>query len=93
MKVIIKHPVVSEKSISQGAVNKYTFEVNKDATKSQVKGAIKSLFKVEVTDVNITNIKGKPKTYKRIKGTRADQKKAVVTLKPGQRINLFEEAK
>lgn len=93
MKVIIKQPVVSEKSISQGAVNKYTFLVNGDATKSQVEGAVKQLFKVEVTAVNITNIKGKVKNYRRVKGVRADQKKAVITLKAGQRINLFEEAK
>lgn len=93
MKVIIKQPVVSEKSISQGVVNKYTFAVNSDATKPQVVSAIKHLFKVDVTDVNIVNTPGKVKRYKRIEGKRSDQKKAIVTLKAGQKINLFEEAK
>lgn len=93
MKVIIKRPVVSEKSISQGVVSKYTFEVNADATKPQVIGAIKALFKVDVTDVNIINTPGKVKRYKRVEGKRSDRKKAVVTLKSGQKINLFEEAK
>jgi len=93
MKVIIKQPVISEKSILQGAVSKYTFLVNSNATKQQVVGAIKNLFKVDVTDVNIVNQKGKVKTYRRIQGTRASQKKAIVTLKAGQKINLFEEAK
>lgn len=93
MKVIIKQPVVSEKSISQGVVNKYTFAVNADATKPQVVSAIKHLFKVDVTDVNIVNTPGKVKRYKRIEGKRSDQKKAIVTLKAGQKINLFEEAK
>ena len=93
MKVIIKKPVVSEKSISQGAVSKYTFVVNVDATKPQVAAAINQLFKVKVTDVNIVNTPGKVKVFKRIKGKRSDIKKAVVTLKAGEKITLFEEAK
>jgi large subunit ribosomal protein L23 len=93
MKVIITKPVVSEKSISQGVVSKYTFVVNADSTKPQVKGAIKQLFKVDVDDVNIINTPGKVKMFKRRKGQRSDIKKAVVTLKAGQKINLFEEAK
>lgn len=93
MKVIIKQPVISEKSILQGATSKYTFLVNGNANKQEVVGAIKNLFKVDVTDVNITNVKGKTKRYRRTEGTRAHQKKAVVTLKKGQKIDLFEEAK
>lgn len=93
MKVIVKKPVVSEKSITQGAVSKYTFLVNSDATKPQVAASIAQLFKVVVDNVNIVNIRGKVKTYRRQKGQRANQKKAIVTLKAGQKINLFEEAK
>lgn len=91
MKVILKQPVISEKSISQGAVSKYTFVVGEDATKPEIAKAVESAFKVKVTKVNRLTLPGKPKRYRRISSQRSDRHYAVVTLKSGDRIPLFEE--
>lgn len=93
MKVLIKKPIISEKSVSQGSVNKYTFLVDRSANKHDVATAITALFKVAVADVNIVNIPGKVKRFRKTISKRSDIKKAVVTLKAGQTINLFEEKK
>jgi len=90
-KIIIKKPIVSEKSISEGVQSKYTFVVDKGATKQEVGKAVQALFKVHVESVNIVNVKGKMKTFRRIRSRRAGYKKAVITLKKGERIALFEE--
>ena len=90
---VIKRPIISEKSIAQGAVNKYTFLVTGTANKEQVAKTVENLFKVKVTDVNIINLDGKMKKFRRQAGTRAARRKAVVTLKAGDRITLFEENK
>jgi len=93
MSVIIKKPVISEKSISQGVTSKYTFLVNKKATKPQIQDAISKLFNVTVVSVNLINLPGKEKRFKRIVGRRSNRKHAVVTLKSGETITLFEEKK
>ena len=93
MSVIIYQPVISEKSIQQGSVNKYTFKVDIRANSAMVKDAIEKLFKVKVTSVNTLRVQGKPKNMRRTKVKRANWKKAVVTLLPGQTIKLFEERK
>lgn len=90
---VIKRPIISEKSIAQGVVNKYTFLVNQAATKEQVAKSIEKLFKVTVTNVNIINLAGKQKRFRRQLGERSARRKAVVTLKAGDRITLFEENK
>lgn len=90
---IIKRPIISEKSIAQGTVNKYTFLVNATAGKSEVAKAVEELFKVKVTDVNMINLTGKLKKFRRQTGARAARRKAIVTLKSGDRIALFEENK
>jgi large subunit ribosomal protein L23 len=87
--VIIK-PVVTEKSMDLLADNKYTFIVDKHANKTEIKGAIEHIFKVEVEKVYTMNIKGKPKRMGKFEGKRPDRKKAVVALKAGQKIRLFE---
>lgn len=92
MKVIIKKPVISEKSISQGAANKYIFAVAKQSTKREIAKAVAKLFKVTVTKVNTLKLPGKPKQFKRMKSYRADRYHAVVTLKQGDKITLFEES-
>ena len=90
---IIKRPIISEKSIAQGVVNKYTFLVERTADKDQIAKAIEKLFKVAVTDVNVINLAGKLKKFRRTVGHRNARRKAIVTLKKGDRIALFEENK
>ncbi len=91
MRLIIKKPIISEKSIQQGVVNKYTFLVDDRATKGEVAVEIAKIFKVKVKDVNMVSIPGKKKRFKKTSGKRSDIRKAVVTLMPGNRISLFEE--
>lgn len=93
MNIIIKQPVISEKSVQLGSANKYTFKVDKRANSSQIKHSIEALFKVKVKAINIVNLPGKPKKVKGRIVTRAAIKKAIVTLAPGQKIKLFEETK
>ncbi|MGI6065785.1 MAG: 50S ribosomal protein L23 [Bacillota bacterium] len=87
--VLIK-PLVSEKSISLMEQNKYPFEVNADANKIEIKYAVQELFKVTVTNVTTMNVKGKMKRMGRYIGKRPDRKKAIVTLKSGDKIEVFE---
>jgi large subunit ribosomal protein L23 len=88
---IIKCPVVSEKSTTQKEVhNQLTFEVDRNANRIEIKKAVQSLFHVQVEGVRTLQIKGKYKQRGRIIGKRRDWKKAVVTLKPGERIEIFE---
>ena len=88
---IIKRPIVSEKSTMQKEVsNQLSFEVDKKANRIEIKKAIQSLFSVQVDAVRTLQIKGKYKQRGRIIGKRRDWKKAIVTLKPGERIEFFE---
>lgn len=87
--IIIK-PVVTEKSMNMLADNKYTFIVDKKANKTEIKNAIENIFSVKVDKVATINITGKMKRVGRFEGRRPDRKKAIVTLKPGQKIRLFE---
>ncbi|NLT20593.1 MAG: 50S ribosomal protein L23 [Syntrophomonadaceae bacterium] len=87
--IIIK-PVITEKSMDLLADNKYTFIVDRRANKTEVKNAIENIFGVKVEKVNTLNLKGKPKRMGRFTGKTADRKKAIVTLKPGQKIRIFE---
>lgn len=87
--IIIK-PVVSEKSMNLLADNKYTFIVDKRANKTEIKNAIENIFAVRVESVNTMNIKGKPKRMGRFEGKKPDRKKAIISLKPGHKIRLFE---
>ncbi|MGI6605740.1 MAG: 50S ribosomal protein L23 [Peptococcia bacterium] len=88
--VLIK-PVVSERTTDLMAENKYTFQVDPNANKIEIKHAVESIFKVDVTDVRTMNVNGKLKRQGRFTGYTSDWKKAVVTLKDGQRIPIFEE--
>jgi large subunit ribosomal protein L23 len=89
--ILIK-PVVSEKSYHQITENRYTFKVHKDAHKTQVCQAVEELFDVKVTSVNIVKMPAKPKRRGMIKGTRPGWKKAIVELKAGDTIEIFEGA-
>lgn len=87
--VIIK-PVITEKSMGLLADNKYTFIVDKRTNKTEIKNAVESIFNVKVQKVYTMNVKGKPKRLGRYEGRTPDRKKAIVVLKPGQKITLFE---
>lgn len=85
----IKGLVYTEKSNKQLADhNKYCFEIDKSCTKKEVASLIKSIFKVEVTKVNIANIRPDATSFRGTKGKTKARKKAIVTLKEGQSINF-----
>lgn len=87
---IIIRPVVTEKSMDLLADNKYTFIVDGKANKTEIKNAIQNIFNVKVEKIYTMNVKGKPKRLGRFEGRTSDRKKAIVTLKPGQKIRLFD---
>ena len=89
---VLLAPVVSEKSYSQIADRKYTFKVHKDAHRTQVRQAVEQLFGVQVEAVNIVTVQPKPKRRGVTKGTRPGWKKAVVRVREGQTIEIFEGA-
>jgi len=77
---VIKRPIITEKSAAAVAQNKYTFEVDRRASKGEIERAVEKLFKVTVLEVETANVKGEE----------SDWKKAVVTVKEGDKIELFE---
>lgn len=84
-------PVVTEKSSAGFAARKeYAFRVHLDASKPQIKQALETLFKVTVTDVRTIVVRAKRRTYGRFQGRRSSWKKAIVTLKDGDAIQVFE---
>jgi large subunit ribosomal protein L23 len=89
---IIRMPLVSEKNTNLRAdQNKYVFRVDRKANKLQIKRAVEELFKVKVDNVTTMMMYGKPKRMGRFEGRRPDWKKAVVKLKKGEIIELFEK--
>ena len=86
---VLLAPVVSEKSYGLLDENKYTFLVTMDANKTQIKIAVESVFKVRVTDVNTLNRQGKKRRTRYGYGKRPDTKRAIVTVAPGERIDIF----
>lgn len=87
---ILIRPIVTEKSTALMEQGKYTFRVPLAATKIQIRQAVEQIFKVKVQAVNTMRYEGKLKRMGRAQGRRSDWKKAVVTLKPGEAIELFE---
>tara|TARA_Y100001970_G_scaffold13689_1_gene15500 strand:- start:4914 stop:5210 length:297 start_codon:yes stop_codon:yes gene_type:complete len=81
-------PIVTEKSTNQSELNKIVFKVNKSFNKKLIKKNIEKIFKVEVTKVNIVNKRSKTKTTRGRKVKVSGFKKAIVTLKKGQNIDL-----
>jgi large subunit ribosomal protein L23 len=88
---VVLRPLITEKATRLAGESKYAFEVRVHANKVQIKEAVEKGFNVSVVSVNVMNMKGKPKRVRgnRIKHER-DWKKAVVTLVPGDKIELFE---
>jgi large subunit ribosomal protein L23 len=89
---VIIRPVVSEKSYALLDEGVYTFVVHPDSNKTEIKQAIEAIFAVQVAKVNTMNRNGKRKRNRRTftYGKRPDTKRAIVTLAPGERIDLFE---
>lgn len=87
---IIIRPIISERSMQLVEENKYAFFVDKRANKVEIKKAVEELFDVGVEAVNTVNITGKKKRLGRNFGRTPDRKKAIVTLKEGDKIELFE---
>ena len=87
---ILIRPIVTEKSTALMEQGKYTFRVPLAATKIQIRQVVEQIFKVKVQAVNTMRYEGKLKRMGRTQGRRSDWKKAVVTLKPGEAIELFE---
>lgn len=81
-------PVITEKSTLVAEDNKIIFRVRMEATKPEIKKAVESLFKVDVTKVNTILVKGKTKRFRGMLGRRSDYKKAIVTLKDGQSVDI-----
>ena len=90
---VVLQPVISEKSFTvAGAHNQYTFKVHQDAHKIEIRQAVEELFNVTVTAVRTVSVPAKPKRRGASRGTRPGWKKAIVELKPGDKIELFEAA-
>jgi large subunit ribosomal protein L23 len=88
---IVERPLITEKSVSGTEHNHYTFRVFKDANKIEIAKAVEQIFNVKVEKVRTITVKGKSKRVGRHPaGRTSDWKKAVVTLKPGNRIEVFE---
>jgi large subunit ribosomal protein L23 len=89
---IIIAPLITEKTMTATTVSQYTFEVHPRATKTQIRHAVEEIFSVSVVKINTTNVAGKVKNFARrgvrTSGKQSDWKKAIVTLKPGQKIEL-----
>ena len=92
MQVLVA-PIVSEKAtMIADKTNAVTFKVLQDATKFEIKAAVQVMFKVDVQSVAVLNIKGKTKRFGKSVGRRDNIRKAYVTLKPGQELNLGGES-
>jgi large subunit ribosomal protein L23 len=89
---VLLAPVVSEKSYSFIGENKYTFKIHQDAHKTQVRQAVEELFGVKVIAVNVLKVQAKPKRRGAFKGTKPGWKKAIVQLRAGDTIEVFEGA-
>ncbi len=88
---IIRRPIITEKSsLQKDRHNQYTFEVDPDANKIEIKEAVEKIFKVKVSEVRTSNYAGKRKRLGRSMGRRPDWKKAVVMLRAGEHIEFFE---
>jgi large subunit ribosomal protein L23 len=88
---IIHRPLVTEKSLAQNAErNKVSFLVDLDANKQEIRAAVEHIFAVKVLEVNTVYLRGKRKRTRTREGKRPDQKKAIVTLREGDKIEFFE---
>ena len=87
---VLQRPLITEKNTIQQAQNKYAFEVAEESTKPQIKQAVEKAFRVKVTGVNVIKVAGKTKRVGRRIYNTPPWKKAVVTLRDGDKIEFFE---
>ena len=87
---VLRRPLITEKNAALQVENKYAFEVAGEANKLQIKQAVEKAFKVKVTTVNVITVPGKTRRIGRRQVLTQPWKKAIVTLKPGDKIGLFE---
>ncbi len=87
---VLRRPLITEKNSQLQALGKYAFEVADEANKNQIKQAVEKSFKVDVTAVNIIKVPGKQRRLGRQQVLTSPWKKAIVTLKPGDKIEFFE---
>ena len=90
---ILKKPITTEKSTNLQQINQYNFLVTKESNRNEIKQAIEKIFKVKVTKINTSILRGKAKSFKGSFGFRNDTKKAIVTLKEGNTIDASVEIK
>jgi large subunit ribosomal protein L23 len=88
---VIIRPMVSEKSYAGLELNRYTFLVASGSNKTEIKEAVQKIWNVRVVKVNTLSRAGKVKRFRYTRGKRPDQKLAVVTLAPGESIEIFEQ--
>ena len=92
-KFLIKHPLVTEKASALSSLGKYVFLVDEKSTAPEIKKAVNEVYKVNVQKVNIINAKDKPRQWMQQRGPRhgrkAGYKKAIVTLKAGQKLDIL----
>jgi large subunit ribosomal protein L23 len=87
---VIRQPLVTEKGTYLASEHKYAFHVDPLANKTQIKQAVEKTFNVKVVAVNVMNVRGKQRRWGRRTSLRPAWKKAIVTLVPGDKIELFE---
>ena len=87
---ILRRPLITEKNTALQSQGKYAFEVAGEANKHQIKQAVEKAFNVQVTAVNVMTVPGKGRRVGRRQILTSPWKKAIVTLKPGDKIELFE---
>jgi len=89
---VIKRPIITEKSTAQMSQGKYTFQVSKKASKKEIKEAVEKLFNVKVLAVKTATVRGKRirTGRRRVTSKRSDWKKAIVTLRKGDKIEAFD---
>ena len=87
---VLLKPLITEKASELGAFNKYVFAIDPSMNKIDVQKAIKTVYKVEPVSVNILNFSGKAVRYGRVSGKMKNWKKAIVTLKQGDSIQVYE---
>jgi len=87
---VLRRPLITEKNTALQAKGKYAFEVADGVSKHQIKLAVEKAFNVEVTTVNVVTVRGKTRRVGRRQIMTQPWKKAIVTLKPGDKIELFE---
>ena len=90
---IIHKPLMTEKSTNLNQYNQYSFIVSKDSNVFEIKNAVEKIFKVKVTKVNTSILRGKVKSFKGSLGNRKDIKKAIITLAEGNTIDSSLEIK